>query len=81
MIEPAAEEAMQADIFVIIWYVSERLSSSRTRTLHTPPEHQSILIDQTMCLLTEMVTHIKKGASEGMKGTHKQTITTSILST
>ena len=66
MIEPAAEEAMQADIFVIIG-TSLNVYPAAGLVRYTRPGTPIYLIDPDDVPADRNVTHIKKGASEGMK--------------
>ncbi len=66
MIEPAAEETMQADIFVIIG-TSLNVYPAAGLVRYTRPGTPIYLIDPDDVPADRNVTHIKKGASEGMK--------------
>ena len=66
MIEPAAEETMQADIFVIIG-TSLNVYPAAGLVRYTRPGTPIYLIDPDDGPADRNVTHIKKGASEGMK--------------
>ena len=68
MIEPAAVEAQQADIFVIIG-TSLNVYPAAGLIQYTRPDIPVYLIDPSpvMASASRNITHIQKGASEGMK--------------
>ena len=72
MIEPAAREAMTADIFVVIG--TSLVVYPAAGLLHYAPAGTPIYLIDPGDVTTgyyDRVTHIKKGASEGMKELYK----------
>lgn len=68
MIEPAAEKAMQADVFVIIG-TSLNVYPAAGLVQYTRPETPIYLIDPEPVMggISRRITHLQKGASEGMR--------------
>lgn len=68
MLEPAAREAMKADIFVIIG-TSLNVYPAAGLVQYTSPDCPIYLIDPNAVSTSSYrnITHIRKGASEGMK--------------
>jgi len=68
MIEPAAEKAMQADVFVIIG-TSLNVYPAAGLVQYTRPETPIYLIDPEPVMggSYRHITHLQKGASEGMR--------------
>lgn len=68
MIEPAAEKAMQADVFVIIG-TSLNVYPAAGLVQYTRPDTPIYLIDPEPVMggTSRRITHLQKGASEGMR--------------